>query len=154
VTIGFNAVSALAAGKVDAATGFWNAEGVTLHQTGVPIRVFKVDEYGAPPYPELVLTATERTLEQQPELVEDVVAATERGYRFTEANPEAALEDLLAADPSLERADQAAQLKVLLPALAPSPFKPRVLRQWARWDLAHGLLHTKLRVNEAFELAP
>ena len=26
VTIGFNAVSALAAGKVDAATGFWNAE--------------------------------------------------------------------------------------------------------------------------------
>ena len=30
VTIGFNAVSALAAGKVDAATGFWNAEGVAL----------------------------------------------------------------------------------------------------------------------------
>ena len=28
VTIGFNAVSSLAAGKVDAATGFWNAEGV------------------------------------------------------------------------------------------------------------------------------
>src|SRR5262245_37945743 len=30
VTIGFNAVSALAAGKVDAATGFWNAEAVAL----------------------------------------------------------------------------------------------------------------------------
>ncbi len=30
VTIGFNAVPALASGKVDAVTGFWNAEGVEL----------------------------------------------------------------------------------------------------------------------------
>src|ERR1700759_4126605 len=30
VTIGFNAISSLAAAKVDAATGFWNAEGVEL----------------------------------------------------------------------------------------------------------------------------
>ncbi len=32
VTIGFNAVSSLAAGRVDAATGFWNAEGVALQR--------------------------------------------------------------------------------------------------------------------------
>jgi len=152
VTIGFNAVSALAAGKVDAATGFWNAEGVTLRQAGVPIRVFKVDRYGAPPYPELVLTTSERTLERQPELVANVVAATERGYRFTLANPEKALADLLAADPSLRRPDQQAQLQVLLPALAPNPFKPRVLRHWARWDLEHGLLQKPLNVAEAFAL--
>lgn len=152
VTIGFNAVSALAAGKVDAATGFWNAEGVTLEQAGVPIRTFKVDEYGAPPYPELILTTTERTLDEQPELVADVVAATRRGYRFTETNPSQALADLLAADPSLQRDDQQAQLDALLPALKPSPFKPRVLSEWAHWDLEHGLLHQKLRVNEAFEL--
>ena len=36
VTIGFNAVSSLAAGKVDAATGFWNAEGVELRRQGSP----------------------------------------------------------------------------------------------------------------------
>ena len=152
VTIGFNAVSALAAGKVDAATGFWNAEGVTLRQAGVPIRSFKVDEYGAPPYPELILTTSERTLAEQPELVADVVAATERGYRFTAANPEEALDDLLAADPSLQRADQRAQLRALLPALAPRPFDPRVLREWAAWDLAHGLLKEKLDIGEAFDL--
>jgi len=152
VTIGFNAVSALAAGKVDAATGFWNAEGVTLQQAGVPIRTFKVDEYGAPPYPELILTTSERTLEDRPELVEDVVAATERGYRFTESNPPRALADLLAADPSLRRADQQSQLGVLLPALKPSPFDPGVLREWAAWDLEHGLLSKKLNVDEAFDL--
>ena len=58
VTIGFNAIASLAAGRVDAATGFWNAEGVALRRRGVPIRVFKVDDYGAPPYPELVLVTT------------------------------------------------------------------------------------------------
>src|SRR5215203_5474116 len=46
VTIGFNAISSLAANKVDAATGFWNAEGVALQRQGVPIRIFKVDRFG------------------------------------------------------------------------------------------------------------
>src|SRR3954463_7870356 len=55
VTIGFNAVADLAAGKVDAATAFWNAEGVELQQQGIPIREFRVDQFGAPRYPELVL---------------------------------------------------------------------------------------------------
>jgi putative hydroxymethylpyrimidine transport system substrate-binding protein len=153
VTIGFNAVSALAAGKVDAATGFWNAEGATLRQAGVPIRVLKVDRYGAPPYPELVLTTTEKTLRGQPELVEDVVAATERGYRFTEANPEKALEDLLAADSALVPTPQRAQLNFLLTALAPHPFDPRILREWAAWDLDHGLLNERLDVAAAFDLS-
>src|SRR5262249_52414935 len=74
VTIGFTAVGSLAAGKVDAATGFWNAEGVELRRQGVPIRVFKVNRYGAPPYPELVLTTSRRTLERDPSLVNAVVA--------------------------------------------------------------------------------
>jgi putative hydroxymethylpyrimidine transport system substrate-binding protein len=152
VTIGFDAVSSLAAGKVDAATGFWNAEGVALQQQGVPIRTFKVDRYGAPPYPELVLTTTEATLRKEPELVRDVVDATRRGYRFTEANPSRALADLLAANPSLQRAEQQAQLEVLLPDLKPEPFDPGVLREWAAWALAHGLLSEKLDVGEAFDL--
>jgi ABC-type nitrate/sulfonate/bicarbonate transport system substrate-binding protein len=152
VTIGFNAVASLAAGKVDAATGFWNAEAVALRQRGVPIRVFKVDEFGAPPYPELVLTTSRRELEKDPKLVDDVVAATRRGYEFTEQHPEEALDDLLASDTALERSDQEAQLKVLLPDLHPEPFDPAVLKEWAAWDLKHGLLEKPLDVEEAFRL--
>ena len=66
VTIGFNAVSSLAAGKVDAATGFWNAEGVALQRQGIPVRIFKVNRYGAPPYPELILTASQADDRQRP----------------------------------------------------------------------------------------
>jgi putative hydroxymethylpyrimidine transport system substrate-binding protein len=152
VTIGFNAVASLAAGKIDAATGFWNAEGVALRRQGVPIRIFKVDAYGAPAYPELILTTSRRTLRRDPGLVDAVVAATRRGYAFAEREPARALDDLLAADPALKRDEQQAQLDALLPDLHPAPFDPAVLRAWAAWDLEHGLLTRPLDVAAAFRL--
>ena len=150
VTIGFNAVSALAAGKVDAATGFWNAEGVALRRRGIPVRIFELDRYGAPPYPELVLAASRETLESEPGLVDATVAATARGYELAVERPAEALDDLLAAAPELNRADQAAQLRALRPDLHPARFDPAVLREWAAWDLKHGLLRRPLDVSDAF----
>lgn len=152
VTIGFNAVSALAAGKVDAATGFWNAEGVALRRLGTPVRVFKVDRYGAPPYPELVLATSRRVLRGRPGLVDAVVAATRRGYAVAVRRPQAALAALLAAEPALGRAEQAAQLRALLPILAPRPFDRAVLRRWAAWDRGHGILRRPVNVAAAFRL--
>jgi putative hydroxymethylpyrimidine transport system substrate-binding protein len=152
VTIGFAAVATLAAGKLDAATGFWNAEGVALRRQGVPIRVFKVDEYGAPPYPELILTTSRRALQRQPELIDAVVAATRRGYAAAVADPTGAVDDLLAANPALDRAEQGAQMAALGDDLRPAPFDPAVLRAWAAWDLEHGLLQRPLDVETAFRL--
>ena len=155
MTIGFNAVSSLAAGKVDAATGFWNAEGVALRRQGVPIRVFKVDRYGAPALPR---AGPDR-------LAPDDRSAT-RGWstrwsprpraatNSPRSHPARALDDLLAAVPSLDRADQAAQLRALRPDLRPAPFDPAVLREWAAWDLEHGLLERPLDVEAAFRLKP
>ena len=150
VTIGFNAVSSLAAGKVDAATGFWNAEGVALRRQGIPVRLFKVDEYSAPPYPELILTASEQTIEDDPDLVDSMLAATTRGYELVSDRPAAGLDALLAEVPSLNRADQAAQLRALRPDLDPAPFDRAVLQEWAAWDLDHGLLERPLNVDRAF----
>lgn len=152
VTIGFTAIPSLAAGKVDAATGFWNAEGVALRRRGTPLRIFKVDRYGAPPYPELVLATSRQRLEEDPDLVEAMVGATSRGYAFAVRDPQTALQDLLDADASLQRADQQAQLNVLLPILRPRPLDPTVLKAWALWDLEHGLLEAPLDVTEAFRL--
>ncbi|HEX6753375.1 MAG TPA: ABC transporter substrate-binding protein [Solirubrobacterales bacterium] len=150
VTIGFNAVSSLAAGRVDAATGFWNAEGVALRARGVPINIFKVDRYGAPSYPELVLTTSGDTLRDDPELVESTVDATRQGYELATRRPGQALDDLLTAAPALDREEQAGQLNVLLADLRPAPFDPAVLRAWAAWDLEHGLLKRPLDVGAAF----
>ena len=152
VTIGFNAVTSLAAGTVDAATGFWNAEAVALREQGIPIRVFKVDQFGAPPYPELVLCTSEKLLKSDPDLVNAVVSATRRGYESAEQDPDAALTDLLEANKSLglDRAEQKAQLDVLLPDLHPPPINPAVIQSWAAWDLKHGIQEKPLDVNEAF----
>ena len=152
VTIGFNAVSSLAAGKVDAVTAFWNAEGVALQRQGVPVRIFKVDRYGAPAYPELILTTSRETLERDPELVRSVEAATRGGYAAAGAHRHQAIESLLAADPSLDRAEQEAQLRVLLPDLFPRDFNPAALRKWAAWDLEHGLLQKPVGTSEAFRI--
>ena len=152
VTIGFNAVASLAAGRIDAATGFWNAEGVALQRRGIPVRVFKVERYGAPPYPELILTTSRQTIEDDPELVEAMVAATRRGYRLAFERPPDALDELLASVPALDRAEQAAQLRALRAALRPAPFNLAVLRDWARWDLEHGLLQRPLDVQATFDL--
>jgi putative hydroxymethylpyrimidine transport system substrate-binding protein len=152
VTIGFNSVASLAAGKVDAATGFWNDEAVEAKRQGIPLRVFKVDEYGAPKYPELILTTTRKELQKDPELVEAMVQATTEGYEFTEKDPSKALDDLIAANPSLEKDDTEAQLNVLLPALHPDPFKESVLKEWSAWATSHGLLPKPLDVRKAFDL--
>ena len=153
VTIGFQAVSSLAAGRVAAATAFWNAEGVALRRQGIPIRVFRVDHYGAPRYPELVLATTRTILHDEPELVRSLVEATARGYSLAVDQPPIALDDLLAGASGLDRDEQGAQLNALLEAHAFAPggqFRPATLAAWSRWDAAHGILERPIEVNRAF----
>jgi putative hydroxymethylpyrimidine transport system substrate-binding protein len=153
VTIGFESVAALSAGRLDAATAFWNAEGVMLRRLDVPTREFRVDDYGAPPYPELVVATSARTFADEPELVGDVVRAVARGQRQIVTDPEAALDDLLDAVDGLDEDEQRAQLDALLAADAVSPeatLDRSVLAEWARWDARHGILAEPPRVAEAF----
>jgi ABC-type nitrate/sulfonate/bicarbonate transport system substrate-binding protein len=156
VTIGFNSVAALAAGRVDAATAFWNAEGVTLEREGVRTRTFRVDDYGAPRYPELVLVTTRATLRGDPPLIDAVVRATIRGYELADVKPGRALEDLLRADAGLDRDEQAAQLRALEAAAAFRPIgrlNPSVLSEWARWEASHELVPHPPAIATTFDLS-
>jgi putative hydroxymethylpyrimidine transport system substrate-binding protein len=110
-TIGFNAVPLLLAGELDAATAFWNAEGVELKQEGAPTREFRVDEFGAARYPELIVAARADT---DAKLRCGLVAGLERGYEQLGDDPEQALEDLLAEVPELDPESQQAQLDALV----------------------------------------
>ncbi len=155
VTIGFDSVAALSAGRLDAATAFWNAEGVALRGLGVDTREFRVDEFGAPRYPELVVVASAATVAEDPGLVEGMIAATGHGYADVLEDPEGALDDLLAAVPGLEREQQAAQLEELLDAgaiAADARFDRAVLRAWAEWDRRHGIVARAPEIGEAFAL--
>jgi len=139
VTIGFNAVAQLAAGKIDAATAFWNAEGVQLRDLGIPTREFRVDEFGAPRYPELLLvTEAGSNGEALGSRVADSLA---RGYDELGRDPDEALDDLTNEVTGLDRAAQQAQLEALVASRAfargQSSATPQVddrsVNSWSRW---------------------
>jgi putative hydroxymethylpyrimidine transport system substrate-binding protein len=155
VTIGFDSVAGLSGGQLDAATAFWNAEGVILRRLGMRTREFRVDEFGAPSYPELVVVTSERTAADEPELVDEFVAATAEGYRAVAADPVAGLEALLAEVPALDPAEQRAQLDALLEAEAIGgdlSLDRATLEAWGRWDVEHGILEQRPQTSEAFDL--
>ena len=91
VTIGFNAVSRLLTKRVDAVPAFWNAEGVVLKARGLDAKEFRVEDYGAPPYPEVVLVTSRKTLETKRAEVEAALNAIRGGVAATRKDPDAAV---------------------------------------------------------------
>jgi putative hydroxymethylpyrimidine transport system substrate-binding protein len=146
VTIGFNAVADLAAGKIDVATAFWNAEGVQLQQMGVPIREFRVDQFGAPHYPELLVVADPDSVDAA--LARRLLSALKRGYADLAQDPAHALGDLLESVPDLDPSGQRAQLDALIAgrafarggAAATPRLDRRSLKRWHAWAVQVGLL--------------
>lgn len=156
-TIGFQAVKAMLAHRVDAATGFWNVEGVALKARRPGTREFRVDQYGAPPYPELVLCTTRVTLDDERPLVAATVRALQRGYNETQIDPESAVSALVQADPDLDRTVAAAQLDAVAPAFTAGAdyygqLRQDVLERWAAWDLKFGIVQQPIDVGRSFDL--
>ncbi|HYI99251.1 MAG TPA: ABC transporter substrate-binding protein [Thermoleophilaceae bacterium] len=149
-TIGFSAVPSLAAGRVDAVVTFWNAEGVALRRRGVQAREFRVDRYGAPRYPELVVTTTGERLAEDPDLLRDLLATLADGTRAALADRPAAVRAVTSASDS-DPALVAAQLTAVAPALRPPlVLRPAALDAWARFDARFGILERPPDVRELF----
>jgi NitT/TauT family transport system substrate-binding protein/putative hydroxymethylpyrimidine transport system substrate-binding protein len=96
VTIGFDAVGNLIGQTVDAAIGFWSAEAVVLELEGETPYVFRPDEYGSPPYPELVFFASGDTIENRPEILTALADAIAKGYEFALDDKDGAIAHLAA----------------------------------------------------------
>ncbi|MCB0864631.1 MAG: ABC transporter substrate-binding protein [Solirubrobacterales bacterium] len=152
VTIGFDAISALSAGRVDAATAFWNVEGVALREAGVPTREFRVDDYGAPKFPELVLVTTRERLDADRERIASVVGELRDGYQRVIDDPEAALADELDAVPGLDEETLAAQLDALGGAFEPPlAIDRREIERWADYVVDYGIVEQRPDVDAAFD---
>ena len=155
-TIGFEAVKALLAKRVAAATAFWNVEGVALHAERPDTREFRVDDYGAPPYPELVLCVTRSTLDEKRPVLQATIRALRRGYGETQNDPESAVSALVEANPDLDRDAADAQLDAVSPAFtagadAYGQLREDVLEKWAEWDRQFGIVKERIDVGSAFD---
>jgi putative hydroxymethylpyrimidine transport system substrate-binding protein len=158
ITIGFNAVGDLLAGRVAAATAFWNDEGVTLARRRPGFHVFRVEKYGAPAYPELVLCASATALKADPALARDTVNALVRGYDATLADPAAAARALESRVPGLDASLVSAELRGLLPAFRGpggrfGVLDPTLLRTWSRWEARFGIVKHPPDVATTFDRA-
>ena len=139
----------LVAGRVAAATAFWNDEGVQLaKEKPGGFHVFRVEDYGAPAYPELVLSAPAAELRSDPRLATDVVHALVHGYQSVIKDPTAGAKALESQVTGLVPAQVSSQLAGEVPAFTPvgggavGALKPALLRQWATWELKFGIVKT------------
>lgn len=150
LTIGFAAVPSLIEKRIDAVPAFWNAEGVTLRRRGVRTREFRVDDFGAPPYPEVVLVTTRETLEVRRGMVQGVLGAITDGTGSVLSDPEPAVAEIAragGADEELVRA----QLRAVSPILRPPLRLNRTaLQRWADFDERFGILTRRPDIERAF----
>ena len=146
--VGFNLIPAMLSGQVDATLGgFWNYEAIQLRLAHKHPVVIPVNRAGVPNYDELIVVAREDEARADGQDLRAFLQALTRGEREVQANPSAATNDLLAANPSLERRLQLESIKATLPAAQPSesgkPFGWQSPSQWAAfgtWMLSHNLL--------------
>ena len=156
VNIGFDLVPGLASGRVDAALGaFWTHEPIRAEQEGYPTEILKVDDWGVPPYYELVITASEATVNDRPAVVERFLRATRRGYEDAMADPAAAIATLRAASPDLNVEVEEVGISLLAPTWTAGdvPFGSQTAARWdayAAWMAERGLIPADLDVAAAW----
>jgi putative hydroxymethylpyrimidine transport system substrate-binding protein len=133
------ALPAVLAGRVAAATGSWNADGIALVARRPGAHVFRADDFGAPAYPELVLCVTRATLQDRRSLVRATVAALRRGYEEALTDPESAVGAVVDRRKGLDRAAVQEGFDAVSPAFLEGVTRfgdldIARLRAWARWE--------------------
>jgi putative hydroxymethylpyrimidine transport system substrate-binding protein len=151
VTIGFSAVQRLLTRRVDAVPAFWNAEGVALRERGRPVEAFKVEDYGAPAYPEVLVITSPETLAARRGDVRAALGALAAGLDDVLAHRERAVAEVADAAETSDRSLVRAQLLAVAPAYARALRLDRqVLERWATWEAKVGIVRRRPDVGRAF----
>jgi len=154
ITIGFNAVSGILAGKVDGAPVFWNAEGVALKERGVKVNEFRVEDYGAPAYPEVVLITARRTLERERDRIRRALLAIRAGVAAVARDRDAAVHQIAHEAQTDDMDLIGAQLDAVAPIVATDlRLDQGVLEKWAAFDARLGIVEKRPDVDRAFDFS-
>jgi putative hydroxymethylpyrimidine transport system substrate-binding protein len=155
--VGSNLVPAMLSGRVDATLGaYWNYEAIQLQQMGKHPNVIRVNKVGVPNYDELVVAVRRDTLSKHPDEIRRFLQAMGRGYESVRGDPSAAVDNLIRANPALNRKLQLASVRATLPAFFPSnpnnPWGYQDQVQWnayGQWMLGHHLISNPAAVADA-----
>jgi len=152
INIAFNLTPALLSRQVDAVVGAYrNFERIQLELQGKKVGMFEVEKYGVPEYYELVVIASDRTIQRRPEVLRRFIRALSRGIAETLANPEDALKAFFLANPKLKDELNRRAFSATLPYFARTQVQSR--ERWASFQdflFAHGVIAKKSRVDGLF----
>lgn len=97
IDVGFDLMSSMTTGNVDATIGcLVNHEVPQMEEEGFSVNWFDLDDYGVPTYYEGVFLANDDTVENDSETLKAFLRASAKGFADMKANPEEALQILLA----------------------------------------------------------
>jgi len=159
VDIGWDLIPAMTTGRVDAIIGgYVNHEKLLLEKEGVKLKAFDPSDYGVPDYYELVLTASEKGIEQKGDMMKRFIEAATRGFDYTMEHPTEALQYLLdeqSQDFPLDEQIEQQSLAILLPLMdaGAEAFGTQAEQSWQHtidWLIEQGHLKQAIDARDAF----
>ncbi len=158
ITLGFNGLKALDAGRVDATTAYWPADEVTLEQLGSKGRTFALDKFGGPAYPGLVAFTSRQTRVTDPVHVQAFADALARGTRDVIADPAVGLAAVQEGFPELDEQTTKAQLDNYVPLFGTPATAGKLdgagLDAFTAFAAESGLTERKLNTAELTAIPP
>ena len=158
IDVGFDLMSSMTTGNVDATIGcLVNHEVPQMEEEGFSVNWFDLDEYGVPTYYEGVFLANDDAIENDSETLEAFLRASAKGFADMKANPEEALQILLANQNEenfpLSETVERKSMEVLLPMMetADAAFLSQSDECWQEtidWMLEQGLISEAVALDE------
>jgi putative hydroxymethylpyrimidine transport system substrate-binding protein len=157
VNVGANLVPAMLSGRVDATLGaYWNVEAIQLARMHKHPNVIRMNQVGVPNYDELVLVVRASEINERIDLVRRLVQAMARGYQATRRDPQAAVQNLVKANPSLDSKLTMASVRATLPAFFSSNrnnpwgwMDPTQWNSYGQWMLGQHLITSVNAITDA-----
>ena len=158
IDVGFDLMSSMTTGNVDATIGcLVNHEVPRMEEEGFSVNWFDLDEYGVPTYYEGVFLANDDAIENDSETLKAFLRASAKGFADMKANPEEALQILLANQNEenfpLSETVERKSVEVLLPMMetADAAFLSQSDECWQEnidWMLDQGLISETVDLDE------
>ena len=158
VDVGFDLMSSMTTGNVDATIGcLVNHEVPQMEKEGFEVNYFLPDDYGVPKYYEGIFLASDSMIENEPDVLAGFLTACSKGFEDFKNNTDEVLQVLLdnqdeanfALDPDVEKKS----CETLLPLMetADAKFLSQTEECWQEnidWMYDEGLISTKPEVSD------
>ncbi|MDO4516312.1 MAG: ABC transporter substrate-binding protein [Bacillota bacterium] len=158
VDVGFDLMSSMTTGNVDATIGcLVNHEVPQMEEEGFAVNWFDLDDYGVPTYYEGIFLANDEMIANDSDTLAAFLRASARGFADMKADPEAALATLLANQNEenfpLSETVERKSMETLLPLMetAEAAFLSQSDACWQEnidWMLAQGLIETTVSLDD------